>query len=73
VAGPVPKPSAPAVRDEVEAVDEPELLALGAIRVPGVREAGFRVFTDPVGHPFCIVFGHPEADGAGACSAGAGA
>jgi catechol 2,3-dioxygenase-like lactoylglutathione lyase family enzyme len=36
---------------------EQELLALGAARVPGEREAGFRVFTDPAGHPFCIVFG----------------
>jgi catechol 2,3-dioxygenase-like lactoylglutathione lyase family enzyme len=36
---------------------EQELLALGAIRVRGERETGFRVFTDPVGHPFCIVFG----------------
>ena len=36
---------------------EQELLALGATRVPGERETGFRVFTDPVGHPFCIVFG----------------
>ena len=37
---------------------EQELLALGAARVPAERETGFRVFTDPVGHPFCIVFGH---------------
>ncbi|MGO9080996.1 MAG: VOC family protein [Mycobacterium sp.] len=36
---------------------ERELLALGAIRVFGERETGFRVFTDPAGHPFCIVFG----------------
>jgi catechol 2,3-dioxygenase-like lactoylglutathione lyase family enzyme len=36
---------------------EQELVALGATRVPGERETGFRVFTDPVGHPFCIVFG----------------
>jgi hypothetical protein len=36
---------------------EQELLALGATRVHGERETGFRVFTDPVGHPFCIVFG----------------
>ena len=36
---------------------EQELLALGATRVLGERETGFRVFTDPVGHPFCIVFG----------------
>jgi catechol 2,3-dioxygenase-like lactoylglutathione lyase family enzyme len=36
---------------------EQELLALGATRSRGQRETGFRVFTDPVGHPFCIVFG----------------
>jgi len=36
---------------------ERELRALGAIRVLGEHESGFRVFTDPVGHPFCIVFG----------------
>lgn len=36
---------------------EQKLLALGATRVPGERETGFRVFTDPAGHPFCIVFG----------------
>ena len=29
---------------------EQELLALGAIRVPGERETGFRIFADPVGH-----------------------
>ena len=37
---------------------ERELLALGAARVPREGETGFRVFTDPAGHPFCIVFGH---------------
>jgi hypothetical protein len=36
---------------------EQELLALGATRAPGGPETGFRVFTDPAGHPFCIVFG----------------
>lgn len=36
---------------------ERELLALGSTRVPGERETGFRVFADPAGHPFCIVFG----------------
>jgi hypothetical protein len=36
---------------------EQELLALGGTRVPGECETGFRVFTDPAGHPFCIVFG----------------
>jgi catechol 2,3-dioxygenase-like lactoylglutathione lyase family enzyme len=36
---------------------EREVLALGARRLPGSRERGFRVFVDPVGHPFCLVFG----------------
>jgi Glyoxalase-like domain len=40
---------------------ERDLLALGATRVPGERETGFRVFTDPAGHPFCIVFGRHGA------------
>lgn len=38
---------------------EQDLLALGATRVRGECETGFRVFTDPAGHPFCIVFGRP--------------
>jgi catechol 2,3-dioxygenase-like lactoylglutathione lyase family enzyme len=38
---------------------EEELLRLGASRVPSEHETVFRVFTDPVGHPFCIVFGRP--------------
>lgn len=33
----------------------------GASRTPGAREGGFRVFTDPAGHPFCIVFGRAAA------------
>ncbi len=41
---------------------EQELLALGATRVHGERETSFRVFTDPAGHPFCIVFGNPGTD-----------
>lgn len=40
-------------------VAEQQLLALGARRVRAKRETGFRVFVDPVGHPFCIVFGGP--------------
>jgi catechol 2,3-dioxygenase-like lactoylglutathione lyase family enzyme len=36
---------------------EQQLRKLGAARGPAERETGFRVFTDPVGHPFCIVFG----------------
>lgn len=41
---------------------EQELLALGATRIRGERETGFRVFSDPVGHPFCIVFGRHDAN-----------
>ena len=41
---------------------ERELLALGATRAPAERETGFRVFTDPAGHPFCIVFGHKSTE-----------
>jgi hypothetical protein len=34
---------------------EPQALALGARRLPG--EGGdFRVYADPVGHPFCLVW-----------------
>lgn len=40
---------------------EQELRALGATRAPGKPETGFRVFIDPVGHPFCIVFGRHSA------------
>jgi catechol 2,3-dioxygenase-like lactoylglutathione lyase family enzyme len=38
---------------------EPAVVALGARRVVAERETGFRVFLDPVGHPFCLVFGPP--------------
>lgn len=41
---------------------EQELLALGATRVHGEHETSFRVFTDPAGHPFCIVFGNPGTE-----------
>jgi hypothetical protein len=36
---------------------EQAVLALGGRRLPAERESGFRVFADPVGHPFCLVFG----------------
>jgi catechol 2,3-dioxygenase-like lactoylglutathione lyase family enzyme len=42
--------------DDVDAAER-SVLALGARRLPAERESGFRVFTDPVGHPFCLVFG----------------
>ena len=38
-------------------VAEQAVLALGARRLPSEHESGFRVFADPVGHPFCLVFG----------------
>lgn len=42
---------------QVEDVDEAEraVLALGAKRLDG-EGASFRVFADPVGHPFCLVW-----------------
>ena len=44
---------------QVDDPDEAELqvLALGARRLPDPADAeGFRVFADPAGHPFCLVF-----------------
>lgn len=44
----------------VDDVDEAEkqVLALGATRVQeGQEETDFRVFRDPAGHTFCLVFG----------------
>jgi catechol 2,3-dioxygenase-like lactoylglutathione lyase family enzyme len=43
----------------VQDVDAAEraVLALGAARLPpSEHEKGFRVFADPAGHPFCLVF-----------------
>jgi hypothetical protein len=42
--------------DEVEEATE-EVLARGATRAPGAPKTGYRVFLDPVGHPFCLVHG----------------
>jgi catechol 2,3-dioxygenase-like lactoylglutathione lyase family enzyme len=42
--------------EDVEAAER-TVLALGARRLRGERESGFRVFADPAGHPFCLVFG----------------
>jgi catechol 2,3-dioxygenase-like lactoylglutathione lyase family enzyme len=41
---------------DVEAA-EAAVPALGACRLPAEHENGFRVFADPVGHPFCLVYG----------------
>jgi catechol-2,3-dioxygenase len=40
--------------DDVE-VAEKQALALGATRLPGGGD-DFRVYADPVGHPFCLVW-----------------
>jgi catechol 2,3-dioxygenase-like lactoylglutathione lyase family enzyme len=45
------------IRVDDVAAAEREVLALGASRLPGEREGRYRVFADPVGHPFCLVFG----------------
>lgn len=43
--------------DDVD-VAEREVLALGATRVTDADEDGlFRVYRDPAGHPFCLVWG----------------
>ena len=45
------------IRVEDVDVAERAVLALGARRLRGEEETGFRVFADPAGHPFCLVFG----------------
>jgi catechol 2,3-dioxygenase-like lactoylglutathione lyase family enzyme len=46
--------------DDVDAAEQ-AALALGARRLTGECGTGFRVFADPVGHPFCLVYGRqPE-------------
>jgi catechol 2,3-dioxygenase-like lactoylglutathione lyase family enzyme len=42
--------------DDADAAER-EVLVLGARRLPGELEGRYRVFADPVGHPFCLVFG----------------
>ena len=47
--------------DDVE-VAERAVLALGATRVADAAgEDMFRVFRDPAGHPFCLVWGAPDS------------
>lgn len=44
---------------EVDSIDEAEqrVLALGATRVTdAIEDDDFRVYLDPAGHPFCLVF-----------------
>ncbi|WDZ87326.1 VOC family protein [Micromonospora cathayae] len=40
--------------DDVDAAEQ-RVLALGARRLPGEGD-DFRVYADPAGHPFCLVF-----------------
>ncbi len=40
--------------DDVDAAEQ-RVLAMGARRLPGEGE-DFRVYADPVGHPFCLVW-----------------
>ncbi|GIH06356.1 hypothetical protein Rhe02_44230 [Rhizocola hellebori] len=44
--------------DDVDA-EEARVLALGATRLPGGggTDSGYRVFADPAGHPFCLIWG----------------
>jgi len=46
--------------DDVDAAER-VVLELGARRLPAEREEGFRVFADPAGHPFCLVFGQADS------------
>jgi catechol 2,3-dioxygenase-like lactoylglutathione lyase family enzyme len=41
--------------DDVDAAER-AVVALGATRLANRHENGFRVFTDPAGHPFCLVY-----------------
>ena len=49
------------IRVEDVAAAERQVLALGATRLPGDLEGRYRVFADPAGHPFCLVFGRHNA------------
>ena len=41
--------------DDVEAAER-EVLRLGARPLAGEKGTGFRVYADPAGHPFCLVY-----------------
>ena len=43
---------------------EREVLALGGRLLQGESGTGFRVFADPAGHPFCLVYGSAPQPGA---------
>ena len=41
--------------DDVEAAER-EVLRLGGTALAGEKGTGFRVYADPAGHPFCLVY-----------------
>jgi catechol 2,3-dioxygenase-like lactoylglutathione lyase family enzyme len=41
--------------EDVEAAQQ-EVLRVGATLLEGEKGTGFRVFADPAGHPFCLVY-----------------
>lgn len=56
-----PDPNHPLVHldirvDDIDAAER-AVLAAGATRARGTPETGYRVFRDPVGHPFCLTCG----------------
>jgi Glyoxalase-like domain len=54
-------------------VAERKVLALGATRVPDADEDdAFRVYRDPVGHPFCLVWSVLQPDPISTAGAGSG-
>jgi predicted enzyme related to lactoylglutathione lyase len=58
--------------DDIE-VAEAKVLAFGATRVRDAVEDGtFRVYRDPVGHTFCLVWGVPSLDPVSAAGADSG-
>ena len=60
--------------DDLDEAD-PLVLALGARRLPTDPDAGWRVYADPAGHPFCLIprpsWAPPIRSAAGAPDAGA--
>lgn len=56
-----PDPSHPLVHLDIRVDDvdtaEHTVLAAGAVRAASPADSGFRVFKDPAGHPFCLVYG----------------
>lgn len=54
--------------DDIEAAEQ-GVVALGGVRLPGGLEGHYRVYADPAGHPFCLVYGHQQASAGTATAA----